>query len=280
MIFGDKKKLEDKISSTLYDLTHLEINTIIKDEMTATKAPNSPRLILNSLATTYYNKLILLGKKYEEFLDPPPKAGQNLFRGEEVYMGSGYESFHELSHRAESAGKMIKDNKTKILLTENEIDADIMMLKRIETISNDIRSLLKMTDTAKGKPILIKSVNNEPDKYRDTYDFDSSEKVNEFRTMRKKDADEIELILDLRQLMVIKKANDIGTEKVMLQTLIGMDGDVTTRISKSFAEQPVPFINNMHNDGIRISVDFWKTLINVVVQLGTQIIGYLNPKTK
>ena len=59
-----------------------------------------------------------------------------------------------------------------------------------------------------------------------------------------------------------------------------MDGDVTTRISKSFAEQPIPFINNLHNDGIKISVDFWKTLINVVVQLGTQIIGYLNPKTK
>jgi len=280
MLFGDKKKLEDKISSTLYDLTHLEINTIIKDEMTATKAPNSPRLILNSLATAYYNKLIFLGKKYEEFLGPPPKAGQNLFRGEEVYMGSGYESFHELSHRAESAGKMIKDNKTKILLNENDIDADIMMLKRIETISNDIRSLLKMKDTVKGIPIKIEAVNGEPAKYRDTYEFDLSDKANEFRTMTKKQADKNELILDLRQLMVIKKANDIGTEKVMLQTVIGMDGDVTTRISKSFAEQPIPFINNLHNDGIKISVDFWKTLINVVVQLGTQIIGYLNPKTK
>jgi len=79
-------------------------------------------------------------------------------------------------------------------------------------------------------------------------------------------------------LLVIKKANDIGTEKVVLQTVIGMDGDVTTRISKAFADQPVTFINTIHQDAIGISVDFWKTLINVVVKLGTHIIGLLNPK--
>ena len=278
MLFGDRKKLEEKVSSTLYDLTHLEINTIIKDEMTATKAPNSPRLLLNALATTYYNKLVSLGNKYQEYLGPPPKGVANLFRGEETFLGSGYESFHELSHRAESAGLLITDHKVNIPLQVNEIDADIMMLKRIETISNDIRCLLKMTDTAKGEPLRIETKAGEPPKFRDTYKFDSEKMVNDFRTMKSKEASDYELDLDLRQLMVIKKANDIGTERVILQTVIGMDGDVTTRISKSFAENPITFINNMHHEGIDLSVKFWKSLIDVVVQLGTQIIGYIKPK--
>jgi len=264
----NKKKLEEKVSTTLYDLTHLEINTIIKDEMTATKAPSSPRLLLYSLASIYYTKLILLGEKYVEFLGPLPEGVNNLFRGKEENLGSGYESFHELSHRAESAAQMIKDNKARLPFPEDYVNADIMMLKRIETISNDIRSILKMVDTVKGIPV----------DGRDTYKFDQKETISNFRTMQSKEAEKYELDLDLRQLMVIKKANDIGTEKVLLQTLIGMDGDVTTRISKAFAEQPNSFINAMHQEAIGISVDFWKTLINVVVELGKNFIGMFSNK--
>ncbi len=269
VILGNRKKLEDKISSTLYDLTHLEINTIIKDEMSGTKAPSSPRLLLYSLSSTYYSKLIQLGEKYVAYLGPLPDGVTNLFRGVEENLGSGYESFHELSHRAESAAHLIRDNKARLPFPENDIESDIMMLKRIETISNDIRSILKIVDTVKGKPV----------DGRDTYKFDLEETISNFRTMRSDEADKLELDLDLRQLMVIKKANDIGTERVILQTVIGMDGDLTTRISKSFAEQPVPFINAMHHQAIGISVDFWKTLINVVVELGKNFIGMLSNKS-
>lgn len=268
-MFINKSKLEDKVSSTLYDLTHLEINTIIKDEMTATKAPSSPRLLLYSLASTYNNKLILLGEKYVAYLGPVQEGTKNLFRGKEEFLGSAYESFHELSHRAESAAKMIKENKFRLPFPDIKVDADIMMLKRIETISNDIRSILKMVDTVKGFPVDGK----------DTYLFDLEVTISNFRTMRSEDADKLELDLDLRQLMVIKKANDIGTEKVILQTVIGMDGDVTTRISKAFANQPITFINDMHHEAIGISVDFWKSLITVVVELGKNFIGMFTKKS-
>jgi hypothetical protein len=268
-IIGKRRKLEEKVSSTLYDLTHLEINTIIKDEMSGTKAPSSPRLLLYSLASTYYRKLILLGEKYVEYLGPLPDGVNNLFRGVEVNLGSGYESFHELSHRAESAALMLKQNKALLPLPENEVNSDIMMLKRIETISNDVRSILKMVDTIKGEPV----------EGRDTYKFDLKDTISTFRTMRSRDAETFELDLDLRQLMVIKKANDIGIEKVVLQTVIGMDGDLTTRISGSFADHPNTFINALHHEAIGISVDFWKTLINVVVELGKNFAGMFSNKS-
>ena len=126
-----------------------------------------------------------------------------------------------------------------------------------------------MVDTVKGIPVDGK----------DTYLFDLEITISNFRTMRSEDADKLELDLDLRQLMVIKKANDIGTEKVILQTVIGMDGDVTTRISKAFANQPVTFINDMHHEAIGISVDFWKSLITVVVELGKNFMGMFTSKS-
>jgi hypothetical protein len=279
-MFGNTKKLEEKVSSTLYDLTHLEINTIIKDEMSATKAPASPRLILHSLAGKYDLKLISLGDKYAEYIDNPGTKGENLFRGDRVKEGSGYVAFQELSERAKSSVDLLNAFKSRLPIPQDQVEADIMMLKRIQTISNDIRRILKidgvdpcevhLKDPGKSAAPLKK--NNK------TFDFDDPETVVIFRTMNSSDAGKYELNLDLRQMLVIKKANDIGTERVVLQTIIGIDGDVTTRISKAFAEQPISFINEMHHEAIGISVEFWKSLINVVVELGKSIFGFFNTK--
>jgi hypothetical protein len=279
-MFGNTKKLEEKVSSTLYDLTHLEINTIIKDEMNATKAPASPRLILHNLAGKYDLKLISLGDKYAEYIENPGRKGDNLFRGERVKEGSGYVAFQELSERAKSSVDLLNANKNRLPVPADYIEADIMMLKRIQTISNDIRRILKMDGVDPCEIDLKKSgksgsVLKKSNKY---FDFDDPETVITFRTMKSSEAEKYELNLDLRQLLVIKKANDIGTERVVLQTIIGLDGDVTTRISKAFADQPISFINEMHHEAIGISVEFWKSLITVVVELGKSIIGMFNPK--
>jgi hypothetical protein len=246
-MFGNTRKLEDKVSTTLYDLTHLEINTIVKDEMIASKAPASPRLLLHTLATKYHEKLVFLGNKYAEFLRQAIPGSDNLFRGAMIFDGSGYDSFKELSDRAEAAIKMVKDNLSIIPLTADILNVDIMMLQRIHNISDDVRRILRMEGV-------------DPCSDRKNADFDKAEVVNNFRNMTARQADKYELNLDLRQLMVFKKANDIGT-----------------RISKSFAEQPVTFINQMHHEAIGISVDFWKSLINVVVNLGKSLIGLVSP---
>ncbi len=82
-------KLEEIISSTIYDLTHLEINTIIKDEMSASKAPASPRMILQDLSRKFHLKLIGLGEKYLKYIGNADESAEYLFRGKEIYMGVG-----------------------------------------------------------------------------------------------------------------------------------------------------------------------------------------------
>lgn len=264
-MFGKARKIEEKVSSTLYDLTHLEINTIIKDEMVASKAPDSSRLMLHSIATKYHFKLVELGKKYQQFLPRAETQVQNLFRGEMVFLGSGYDSFKELSDRAEHAISLLREYEPGQPDDKDNLQSDIMMLQRIHNISDDIRRILKMDGV-------------DPCGEKKNADFDDPKMINAFRNFTSRQAEPYELNLDLRQLMVFKKANDIGTERVMLQTIIGMDGDITTRVAKSFAEKPVTFINQMHHDAINISVDFWKNLINIVVKFGESVIGLFTAK--
>jgi hypothetical protein len=263
-------KLEEIISSTIYDLTHLEINTIVKDEMSASKAPSSPRLILHDLSKKFHLKLISLGEKYLEFIGTENENAVQLFRGNELFMGSAYNSFKELSLSALNANIRLTNDKKKVKghFSEDEVNSDIKMFQRIETISNDVRRILKIVDTIKG----------EPTSEGETYKFDEPEFVNNFRILKSEEVKKLELKLDLRQLMLFKKANDIGTEKVILQTIIGIDGDVTTRIANAFADNPVKFINEIHNESIGISVKFWESLVNVVVKLGKSILDNVTNK--
>ncbi len=264
-MFGKTQQIEEKISSTLYDLTHLEINTIIKDEMIASKAPASPRLILHVLSIKYLTKMWSLGVKYAKYLPPFTNGEIPIFRGDLEHKGSGSKSFEELSDRAESSIALIRKNSESIPFPLEEMNSDIMMLQRVHNISDDIMRILKMDGV-------------DPCKDNPKCDFDNPDMVDDFRNMTARESEKYELNLDLRQLMVFKKANDIGTERVVMQTVIGMDGDVTTRISKSFAEQPIVFIDKLHHEAIGISVDFWKSLITVVVKLGESLIGLSNPK--
>lgn len=261
-----KNKVWDQINSVLYDLTNLEINTIIKEDMTASKASDSPRVLLNEIAAKYSQKLKDLGDKYKTEINTWEKTCKNLRKreGEEKKddEGSGYYSFRKLSDWANAAFNLLNGNRGQISAEKEEIDSDLMLLQRIITLSDNLRDILKSYGE---------------DQKGSEYNFDKKEAIGNFRQLKYNDPkrNKYELHLDLRERMVIKKAHDLGTERIVLQTIIGLDGDVTTRISKSFAEHPVTFINDLHQEGITISVNYWKTLVTILSEFGSSLVKLL-----
>jgi hypothetical protein len=262
MIWGNKEKdkegkVADFIKSTFYDLTHLEINTIIKEDMNCSKLPDSPREILHLIATQYDKEINRLGKIYEKVL---PTGTSNPDYYKRTTKGSGEKSFFELRENARKWKEKLSSNTDKsedFEINQEEMKKDIKMLERIEVVSNDIYQLLKSPDVTKGNEI----------------DFDEESGIDAFREQVKVEKEKSELKLDLRQYALIKKALDIGTETVVLQTIIGIDGDVTSRISRSFADNPISFINEIHHDAINTSVKFWNSLVDIVFGIGKAIFG-------
>lgn len=83
----------------------------------------------------------------------------------------------------------------------------------------------------------------------------------------------VEYDFDLRDKMVIRKALDLGTEHVLMQTRISLDGDIITRLSEKFADAPKQFILDIHNTSIDISTSFWNKIYETLVSFGKLIVN-------
>lgn len=256
----------DKVKSVLDDLTHLEINTIVKPDMNATKPPRSPRLLLFGLSKRYHEKLMKMGGKYAPYYPEDKQLNEGLFRGKVTFEGSGYQSFRELQIRAEKTYKQLSEDK-KLILSEDmesaetgamDLNGDISLLFRIYKNSALIRDMLKLHGADKLE-------------MNEDGNFDNKENLEAFRQGRGT-SDTHELSLDLNEIMQLRKMYDIGTERILMQTRIGLDGDVTTRIAERFADRPVEVVNVLHHEAINISVRYWKGLIDIVKNLGSALI--------
>ena len=249
----------DLISNGIYDLTHLEINTIVKSNMTAAKITNSPRKLLHEIATVYHFELVNQGLKYQAYFKDYPNKSK-LFREETEHEGSGEKSFIELAQRARASMNWLKEAKSGIQeIEEDEMMEDAMMLERIASNSTIIRDMITANINSKDN----KAVKD---------NLDDPKTIETFRkTTDQKLTNKNDLKLNLQDLLTLKKINDIGTEKILTQTVIGLDGDVTTRISRSYAKHPVTFINEMHQEAITTSVNYWESLIKIFANFITKI---------
>ena len=81
------------------------------------------------------------------------------------------------------------------------------------------------------------------------------------------------LNFDLRDRMMLRKVIDIGVEKIVMQTRIGIDGDVTTRISQDFSEKPLQFVLDMHNTSIQMSVNFWEKIFEALISFFRNVLS-------
>jgi hypothetical protein len=247
----------EKIKHTAEDVSTLEINTILKSDMVCVKMSDNNLIALYQLTKTYHLKIVELGNKYKELLpasishcgDMKIEKGHNLFRGKPKFIMAGDKSFRELRNCARLGIRCINKYKTGIDLPIDEMRVDEMILTRIEMQSYEINNLLKKYE--------IKECHGGDEERMFT--------TREFMEQKK-------LELDFRDRQVVQKALDLGVERVVMQTRIGMDGDITTRISERFANNPKQFILDVHNKTTDLSVSFWKTLFNTLVKFGEKIL--------
>jgi len=255
-----------------YDLLNIEINTIVKADMSAIKMPSSIRLALYELSTEYHNTLEDLGKleKYE-------------IRKPSYWEYAGIRSFEELQERARDGVQMFENKLREITETDeeelNKMRKKIKILERIQFQSNQIVDIFKdlegrlITDKTKDlpgyriPPELIKKDELEKIKKeeRAAPHFESEKWNNDIRTDRMYRIDDLDLTTD--QIARIRKAWEIGTEQIVMQTVIQLDGDITTRISENFAKNPNQTILKIHNDSIATSTGFWTSLFKAFAEI-------------
>ncbi|HET9932580.1 MAG TPA: hypothetical protein VFQ35_17880 [Polyangiaceae bacterium] len=223
----DTTRLENLIN----DLFSLEVNTIVKQGMMATKMPNAAHALID-LAIDYSVTLCRLGAE-----NPMPGDSE-----------ASYRVFHDIREVASKRARVIQG------LSEDKELAKTQMPKALsDRESADVLLLCRIRDTCDQlKQIFAKSPGGEATR------FDRGS-ANDFRPEQ--------LPLTDRQRLVLRKAWELGTEVVVLQTSVTLDGDVVSRIHPDYAEPEKRGYLEAHQRGVDTSIAFWKTLVGIVRSL-------------
>ncbi|MDM8546513.1 hypothetical protein [Candidatus Venteria ishoeyi] len=251
------------------DLLSLEVNTIVKADMTGSKLPANRREALFKIATLYHSKL------------------EELHCREPVEWDSaGLMSFLELRRRANAGVKQIdqqlleidsKDSKQPKHLAEIQaVKEKRVMLYRIASQSEQLVSMFIQRAYHEQADFSLDSYRKArqqavQDAVEDAYyDKDNANWNND---LKRQDMQQLEdLALDAAELSLLRKIFEIGTERVILQTVINADGDITTRVAERLIINPNEILLQLHNDSVSRSVSFWAGLVTTLGSMAKNLL--------
>jgi hypothetical protein len=248
--------------------------------MSGAKAPDSNRETLHQIVKRYR-------KAYHEILnnnqDQIPEASwssidwnYNWRTDDGNY--AGYYSFTELRKKVHDGLELLNAIKEK----DKPLQKDIQMLERIEYNSFRVLSVFekKYEDyinsklPKKGTKIeklsndklvgeaLIVEVKDRMQRPKATLDYEWNNDITIGRMILLPD-----LNLPLKHEMLLKKINDIGTEEIVMQTLVELDGDVTTRIQERFANDQNNVLLKIHAEAVDTSIGFWSKIADMISKI-------------
>ncbi len=232
----------DGLRQIANDLTKLEINTIVKSELTGQKMPESAFAVL-SIAKNYDDWLSRHGSR------PLMTQGQDLSAIEtqlrlavseklgsreyaRIFEKTGPSVFQSLS----SAAQKMRDNTEKMAeLRTNKLDG---IPQRIKDSSDFLIKLIQ--------------------RYADDLDG----------------ANRGEMIAG--DALSLRKIWEIGTEVVVLQTVIQLDGDVITYVRDPKLNSDDPILK-LHQTSVQNATDSWQFLVKTVGSVASNLIGIFKP---
>lgn len=252
------------------DLLTLEVNTIVKANMMAIKIPSNRREALLEIARDYHLALVEL-----ECREPL------------IWTSGGIMAFFELRSRAIQGAKVINELKHLMNAAERQTYFEKkVILDRIQSQSEQLISLFvslakkvdssfdlktyrdemntKANDLAKEKEKPLEELY----KSCDLYDEENQSWNNDLPRSIMQDIGDLDL--NPAQISLIRKVWEIGTEQVVLQTVIHADGDITTRISERLLENPNQILFQIHHESVQGSVGFWTNLVETIGKMAAQ----------
>jgi hypothetical protein len=257
------------------DLLTLEVNLILKPGMTARKMPDAPHALLDIFSgydiwlcgfaptlNAAWARFVGTDAAREFAAEHPdhrlvtgegvvPALPTTPFFDEDKRISA--EEFHDLRERARSADEMYRLVVQHGLLSD---DGSSSILKRIYRNCDQIKGILEGRGIDRGRgDAELQTVREEG--------------------LSRKTASSVELPLTADENLVIRKAWEVGTETVVMQTVAQLDGDVVTRVQQArmaAADRP---LHDLHRSGIATALEHWQFLIQTFVQITTKAADFL-----
>lgn len=238
-----KRKNNNIISALLDDLTTLEINTIIKDSMSAADPPESTGLLLKGLLDRYKARLNSILADHGLF---------GFFNQEEcITFDKLLITIKEILTHLEKEKIRLDDGDYNRVMRMESFCRFIDYRSKTELKVSKIEKLTVTTKDESNKEIIVP--------------------LNLFK-LNKEDYSEDKFKIFTRDLVKIKRYFDLGNEEIIMQTRFGIDGDVVTRIGRDFSKNPKQLIIDIHDKHTNLSINYWKSLVSLVKEIVESII--------
>ncbi|MDX1655173.1 MAG: hypothetical protein R3310_08155 [Candidatus Competibacteraceae bacterium] len=267
------ESLKEQVRTIANDLVKLEINTILKAEITGGKMPH-PLHALVDIAGLYRRYLEHYEAHYLLYLEsalgpePRPCSAWKTFNWLREWSDRGIERLAE--EESQRPGEPGFDKQPAALSPEQE--AHYNRLSRIRDTCDRFKGMLESLRGEQdgklpgGLRIMLGLTAQQPAQGEDfTHGGIEGLRV-------KLEQPRLRVPFTSDELVSIRKAWEIGLERIVMQTVVQLDGDIITRIHPHFTTPEHQTLHQYHHRTTEQSIQLWQQFIAAVVGFFERII--------
>jgi hypothetical protein len=237
------------LTATARSLLNLEINTIVRDNMTGEPMPPVPHALLD-IASDYAIVLCALGVDLPGYfnpeagdpsqivpgwLDPPGSVSDDLTVSAETFDRLRWAAKWASAARDVRAARILPSKRILLDRIVNNADAIKEMFKRFDSSMNQFIGKTRAQ---------LANLTIQPGSY----------------------------VTETNDLIRLQKIWDIGVEEIVAQTIVHVSGDVTTRVQEALRNPGSENLFAIHRQSIDVSINCWKSLLDAVREIaGTAV---------
>jgi hypothetical protein len=276
-LFPSGVSVQDRLGRLGRDLMRLEVNTILKESMTAEPTPPWPHALLG-LLREYAGFLHGRGLPVSDYVltVPPARAGM---RGTTAKPRQPWRDILDQPPPHDRTGIRI-DIVTVDALRWAALDCSLALQRRPEKADraaiaerivgscDELKNILSRAAAAKNIPTTWAAAWAVKEEEIDTTAAQGPDRKALVEAMTDADmAAGIEKAISIRDLSVLRKMWEVGTEIVVAQTVIQLDGDVITRLRPDLAKpEGIPTID-IHRRGVEVALSSWRYVVETALRL-------------
>lgn len=276
--------MNDFVKTLAGDLLNLDVTTIIRENTTNSKMPSVRRMAIMQIADSYRAKMIEIGvavRATEDTKERPSGEGAPFLLR---WRYAGEWSFVEINNAAKHGVPIIRKRQkaTDDPKEKQKLEERINLLTRFQAQSSNMIGMFKtrrrlFADQIKSGKEGYSTERPSLEGFLPQDSHLSSHGWNNDISIR--DINEVEdMELSPDNLTLVRKTWEIGSQRVYLQTVVQIDGDVTSYITRDFIKLPEnlkSLVLNIHNDSVASSTKMWTMLFDTVAKIAGQALGSL-----
>jgi hypothetical protein len=233
-------------------LLNIEVNTIIRDNMTAEPMPPAPHALLD-IAGQYAQELCALGVDLQAYFAPQAGDPPTVVPGWRPSPAS------------------VSD---RLTISPETFD-------RLRWASKwALGAAARPAPLPATKRVLLDRIVNNGDAIKEMFKrFDASFRT-QFLGKTRTELVDVAIVpatyaIATDDLILLQKMWDIGLEEIVAQTVVHVTGDVTTRVQAALCGAGSEPIFAIHRQSIDVSVTCWKSLLDAVKEIAGTAVGAL-----